>query len=176
MALTIADPFCDSERMKRKLPLYVHRQKTRHDKWVYYFRMGKGKRVRLPSPSDQAFKEAYRAALSGEPVAAPKVATGTLQWLWDKYTNESARWSGYSEATKKQQRLIMDKMLKDNANRALSVFTQDVIQAGVDRRHETPAAAGNFLKTLRGLFSWAKKLRYVDVDPTTDIDLPEYKT
>ncbi|MFC0246446.1 tyrosine-type recombinase/integrase [Falsochrobactrum ovis] len=162
--------------MKRKLPLYVHRQKTRHGKWVYYFRMGKGKRTRLPSPNDPAFKEAYRAALAGEPVAVKHVPTGTLQWLWDKYTNESARWAAYSEATKKQQRLIMEKMLKDNANKALSVFTQDVIQAGVDRRHETPAQAGNFLKTLRGLFSWAKKMQYVTLDPTTDIDLPEYKT
>ncbi|MBV2144190.1 tyrosine-type recombinase/integrase [Falsochrobactrum sp. TDYN1] len=174
--LTIADQSYDSEAMKRKLPLYVHRQKTRHGQWVFYFRMGKGKRVRLPSPNDASFKEAYRAALTGEPVAAPRVPTGTLQWLWDKYTNESAKWAGYSDATKKQQRLIMEKVLAKNGNKALTSFTQDVIQEAVDRRHETPAMAGNFLKVMRGLFGWAKKMRYVQVDPSLDIDMPEYKT
>ncbi|MFC0246838.1 tyrosine-type recombinase/integrase [Falsochrobactrum ovis] len=162
--------------MKRKLPLYVHRQKTRHGKWVYYFRMGKGKRTRLPSPNDPAFKEAYRAVLAGEPVAVKHVPTGTLQWLWDKYTNESAKWANYSDATRKQQRLIMDKVLQGNGNKALASFTQDVIQEAVDRRHETPAMAANFLKVMRGLFGWAKKMRYVQVDPSLDIDLPEYKT
>lgn len=162
--------------MKRKLPLYVHRQKTRHDKWVFYFRMGKGKRIRLPSPNESGFIEAYRAALAGEPVAAPKVITGTLQWLWDKYTNESAKWAGYSDATRKQQHLIMEKILATNSNKAISSFTQDVIQAAVDRRHETPAMAANFLKVMRGMFGWAKKMRYVQIDPTQDIDLPEYKT
>jgi len=162
--------------MKRKLPLYVHRQKTRHEKWVFYFRMGKGKRVRLPSPNDPSFKEAYRAALAGEAVAVPTVAAGTLQWLWDKYTNESAKWAGYSDATKKQQGLIMKEVLKTNASTSLTKMTQAAIQAGVDRRHETPAAANNFLKTMRGVFNWATKMRLVASDPTKDIDLPEYKT
>lgn len=162
--------------MKRKLPLYVHRQKTRHDKWVFYFRMDKGKRIRLPSPNDSGFRDAYRAALAGEPVEAPKITAGTLQWLWDKYTNESVKWAAYTDGTRKQQSLIMAKVLEANANKALSSFTQDVIQAGVDRRHETPAAARNFLKTMRGLFSWAKKMRLVETDPTQQVERPEYKT
>lgn len=162
--------------MKRKLPLYVQRQKTRHGNWVYYFRIGKGKRTRLPSPNESGFMAAYKAALAGEPVATPRVATGTLQWLWDKYTNESARWAGYSNATKKQQSLIMAKVLDGNANKALPSFTQDVIQAGVDRRHETPAQAGNFLKTMRGLFSWAKRMRIIDVDPTANVERIRYKS
>ncbi|GAA0589115.1 tyrosine-type recombinase/integrase [Paenochrobactrum glaciei] len=162
--------------MKRKLPLYVHKQKTRHDKWVFYFRMGKGKRIRLPSPNESGFMEAYRAALTGEPVEAPKVAAGTLQWLWDKYTNESARWAGYSAATKKQHTLIMAKVLEGNSKKALSSFTQDVIQAGVDRRHETPAQAGNFLKAMRGMFSWAKRMRLVEVDPTVNVERISYKS
>lgn len=162
--------------MPRKLPLHVVRELTRHKKWVYYFRIDKGQRIRLPSPNDPTFKEAYKAALNGETPVVASVATGTLQWLWDKYTNESAKWKGYSDATRKQQRLIMDKVLATNANMALTSFTQDVIQAGVDRRHETPAMAANFMKVMSGLFGWAKKMRFVDVNPTLDIDLPEYKT
>lgn len=163
--------------MPRKLPLHVHKQKTRHGKWVFYFRIGKGKRVRLPAPTDPTFKAAYTAALTGgAPLPVPKVYEGTLQWLWDRYTTESAKWAGYSPATQKQQRLIMDKVLKKAARSALTTFTQDVIQEAVDKRHETPALAANFLKVMRGMFGWARRMRIVPTDPTGDIVLPTYKT
>lgn len=163
--------------MPRKLPLHVHKQKTRHGKWVFYFRIGKGKRVRLPAPTDPTFKAAYMAALTGgAPLPVPKVYEGTLQWLWDRYTTESAKWAGYSPATQKQQRLIMDKVLKNAARSALTSFTQDVIQEAVDKRHETPALAANFLKVMRGMFGWGKRMRAVTADPTIGVELPAYKT
>ena len=174
--MTIRAPGCDPDGMPRKLPLHVHKQKTRHDKWVFYFRIGKGKRVRLPSPNDPAFKDAYRAALTGTPVEVKTAHENTLGWLWERYTTESAKWAGYSPATQKQQRLIMAKVLENNSRCALSTFTQDVIQEGVDKRHETPALAGNFLKVMRGMFGWARKMRIVASDPTIDIDLPTYRT
>lgn len=162
--------------MPRKLPLHVHKQKTRHDKWVFYFRIGKGKRIRLPNPNDPTFKAAYKAALTGTPIEVEQVRENTLQWLWERYTTESAKWAGYSPATQKQQRLIMAHVLKKNAKKALAAFTQDVIQEGVDKRHETPAAAGNFLKTMKGMFAWGKKMRCVAVDPTVGVEAPGYKS
>lgn len=177
MELTILGPSYDSDGMPRKLPLYVTKSKTRHGKWVFYFRIGKGKRTRLPAPNDPSFKAAYRAALTGgAPLPVPKVYENTLQWLWERYTSESAKWAGYSAATQKQQRLIMEKVLKANARSALSTFTQDVIQAGIDRRHETPALAANFLKVMRGMFGWARRMRLVDADPTIGVELPTYKS
>jgi len=174
--LTTLAPSYDGSGMPRKLPLHVHKQKTRHEKWVFYFRIGKGKRTRLPNPNDPAFKAAYKAVLTGEPVVVPKVYENTLEWLWGRYTSESARWQGYSASTQKQQRLIMAKVWKLNARAALTAFSQDVIQEGVDKRHETPAQAGNFLKAMRGLFSWAKKMRLVAVDPTVGVEKPIYKS
>lgn len=176
MELTIHAPFYDASEMPRKLPLHVNKQKTRHGKWVFYFRVGKGPRTRLPNPNDPTFKAAYKAALTGNPIEAPKVYENTLQWLWDRYTTESAKWAGYSPATQKQQRLIMAHVLEKNARSALSVFTQDVIQEGVDKRHETPAAAANFLKTMKGMFAWGKKMRLVTADPTIGVEPPGYKT
>jgi integrase len=162
--------------MPRKLFPHVHKQKTRHGKWVFYYREGKGKRIRLPSPNDPTFKEAYQSACLGTVPKVDRAKDGTLKWLWERYTTESAKWAGYSKATQKQQSLIMAHVLKANANKALTTFSQDVIQAGVDRRHETPAAAANFLKTMRGMFSWAKKMRLVAVDPTAGVEAPTYKT
>lgn len=174
--MTIAAPAYEESGMPRKLPLHVHKQKTRHKKWVFYFRIGKGKRTRLPNPTDPAFKAAYMAALTGSPVEVAKVHEGTLGWLWDRYTTESAKWAGYSTATQKQQRLLMAKVLEKNSRHALTAFTQDVIQEGVDKRHETPAAASNFLKMMKAMFSWAKKMRLVKVDPTIGVEPPGYKT
>lgn len=174
--MTTPDQAYDGSGMPRKLPLHVTKQLTRHKKWVFYFRIGKGKRIRLPAPNDPAFKAAYHAALTGMPVDVPKVYEGTLKWLWEKYTTESAKWAGYSPATQKQQRLIMVKVLKNNAKHSLTGFTQDVIQEAVDKRHETPALAGNFLKVMRGMFGWARRMRIVAVDPTIDIVLPTYRT
>lgn len=175
--MTIPDQAYDASGMPRKQYPHVHKQKTRHDKWVFYFRIGKGKRIRLPNPTDATFKAAYMAALTGgKPLPVEKVYEGTLKWLWDRYTTESAKWAGYSAATRKQQQLIMVKVLKTNARHALAAFTQDVIQEGVDKRHETPAAAANFLKTMRGMFSWGKKMRLVTVDPTIGVEPPGYKT
>lgn len=162
--------------MARKSYPNVHKQKTRHGKWVFYYRVGKGKRIRLPSPTDPNFKEAYLLAVQGQPQTVAPIKEGTLQWLWDTYTAESARWLSYSKATQKQHSLIMAQVLKTNANKSLTVFTQDAIQAGIDRRHETPAYAANFLKTMRGMFSWAKRMRYVLDDPTVGVELPAYKT
>lgn len=176
LELTTVAQTSDHEGMPRKLPLHVHKQKTRHGKWVFYYREGKGKRIRLPSPNDPKFKAACKAAASGSPIEAPTARAGTLGWLWERYTTESARWAGYSPATQKQQRLIMAKILDKNATKALSTFTPDVIQAGIDKRHETPAQAANFLKTMKGMFSWARKMRLIGIDPTVGADLPEYKT
>lgn len=162
--------------MPKKLYPHVHKQKTRHKKWVFYFRVGKGPRIRLPNPTDPAFKAAYMAALNGSPLKVHVAHEGTLQWLWERYTTESAKWAGYSPATKKYQQLIMDKVLVSAGKSALKVITQDVIQAGVDKRHETPAQAGNFLKVMRGLFGWAKKMRLVAADPTLGVEPPGYKT
>lgn len=174
--MTIAAQVYDDGGMPRKLPLHVTKQKTRHDKWVFYFRLGKGKRIRLPNPNDPKFKAAYTAALTGTPIEIHVPYEGTLGWLWDRYTTESAKWAGYSPATQKAQRLIMAKVLTNNSKFALKAFSQDVIQEGVDKRHETPAMAGNFLKVMRGMFGWAKKMRFVAIDPTIGVEPPGYKT
>lgn len=173
--MTTRVPYCDISGMPRKLYPHVHKQKTRHNKWVFYFRLGKGKRIRLPNPNDPEFKAAYMAALNGSPVKVETAYEGTLGWLWERYTTESAKWAGYSAATQKQQRLIMAKVLKTAAKSSLKVVTQDVIQEGVDKRHETPAMAGNFLKVMRGMFGWAKKMRLVAVDPSLGVEAPDYK-
>lgn len=70
----------------------------------------------------------------------------------------------------------MDKVLKTSTRSVLTGFTHNVIQEAVDKRHETPALAANFLKVMRGMFGWARRMRIVSTDPTGDIVAPTYKT
>lgn len=76
------------EDMRKKLPDNVAREITRHKKPVFYHRVGKGKRTRLPDISDPEFAAAYAAACAGKPFARKKPGvsrTGTLQWLVTEY-------------------------------------------------------------------------------------------
>ncbi|WP_249133647.1 tyrosine-type recombinase/integrase [Bradyrhizobium sp. AUGA SZCCT0182] len=71
----------------------------------------------------------------------------------------------------------MSHVLKENGAKPFAAMRAKDIQAGIDRRSNTPAAARNFLDTLKGMFRWAKKRGHVKSDPTADADIeaPERK-
>ena len=138
-----------TEDMPRKLPLYVVRERSRHGRVMFFFRRGKGKRIRLPDsfPSDE-FEAAYKAAFVGEP--PPKRArsfspSDRLEWLVARFM-ESAAWAGTSPATRRQRELLYISAIKNANNPRFSDITKKHIQRAVDDRAGTPALAKNFLK------------------------------
>lgn len=168
------------EPMPRKLPPHVYQEMTRHKKRVYYFRMGKGERIRLPDfPSDD-FDAAYKAALTNAAIGKPrqsKAAFRSMRWLVENYM-ASADWSALSVATRKQRGLIFKASLA-NANAANAdcrTVTGRHILTGLDDRKATPFLAANFLKAMRGLFAWALARGHVDIDPTSGVKAPTVKT
>lgn len=150
--------------MPRKLPLYVCKQKNRTGEWVYYFRVGKGKRIRLPDPNSNDFKEQYRAALQGDPVAkVERDAPSTIGWLMARYM-ESADWRNLEPATRKQRSNIFHNIKEKKSEKGgklgdkpFSLITTKAIRAGMEDRSETPAAANNYLKSMSALCKWAVK-------------------
>lgn len=57
--------------MPKEADLYkfIERATTRHGRSVYYFRKGRGARVRLPDDyGSKEFRRAYFAALNGDPI------------------------------------------------------------------------------------------------------------
>ncbi len=57
--------------LSTKTKRHVEKSTTRHGRMVYYYRVGKGPRIRLPDPAivgDAAFNRAYAAAARGETV------------------------------------------------------------------------------------------------------------
>ena len=160
------------EGMPRKLPQYVYREVSRHGKPVYYFRRGKGKRVRLPDISDPDFDEKYHDALVAN--APPKKAVagvGTLKWLIDRY-RETGAYRGLSAATRKQRDNIFRHVVEKAGHAPYRAVTRRKIVQGREDRAATPAQARNFLDAMRGLFRWAFEAELVADDPTAGVKNP----
>lgn len=165
--------------MPRKLPLNVTRERTRHGRVVFYHRVGKGPRTRLPDdPTSTQFYAEYRALELGEPTVdhrAPHRASGTFAWLVEQYYR-SADWSRLAPATQKQRRLLLEPAIAKAGSVSMRKVTQQVIRRSVAERSATPALARNFLKSLRALFKWAAESGHIETDPTTGVALPKYRT
>ncbi len=158
--------------MPRPRPPHLVRETTRHGTVVWYVRVGQGARTRMREAyGSPGFWRDYRLAVEGKPLApAAGPKPGTLSWLIAKYV-ASAEWSELKPATRKQRHGFYRAMEKTAGDELLSAIDRRAILAGRDRRRDTPYAANNFLKSLRGLFRWALDADHVKVDPTTGIKL-----
>lgn len=159
--------------MPRQRPPHLHRETTRHGTTVWYVRVGKGPRIRIRAlyGSDE-FKAEYAAAVAGDNAKSKGPENGTLQWLFDRY-RETVAWSNLSLATRRQRENIFKHVMKASGREQFKRIRTAHIEAGRDRREKTPAQARNFLDAMRGLFRWAKKAKFVAVDPTAGVENPE---
>ena len=74
------------EAMPKPLPPYLHHEFTRHKKPVWYFRRGKGKRIRISGEFGSVeFWAAYDAALNGARPARQGPTQGTFGWAMKQY-------------------------------------------------------------------------------------------
>lgn len=158
--------------MANRLPLYVTRERSRHGKLVFYFRIGKGPRQRLPAPGSADFDEAYRKALI-EVGPAPKriIGADSLEWLIGRY-RETADYQALSYATRRQRDNIFQGVIAKSGGARYRAVKQSDIEAGKEARAKTPSQARNFLDAMRGLFRWAKRAGLVGTDPTVDVTNP----
>jgi integrase len=165
------------EEMPRKP--YLSREKTRHGKFVWYFKR-KGKRVRLPEPygSDE-FNAAYERALTGSTAIPdkPKAKSGSLKWLAGQY-KQSAAFAELAPATRRARDNILKQVLAEprNADGPFADLTKATIKKGMDRRASTPNAANNFLKTMNHLFKWAVEAEHVETNPCIGVSKVNVKT
>jgi integrase len=159
--------------MPRKLPPFVLRERTRHGRVKFYYRRGKGSRIRLPDDLTSAeFANAYQAALMGEQAAPAKAAptsVKSLRWLIERY-KESAAWRQLSDATRYQRDKIFIKAIEASKNADYREIDRKTMERAMDKRADTPAQANSFLKAMRGLFEWALKNDHIEVNPCAGVD------
>jgi integrase len=149
----------------RKLPPFLHRETTRHDRAVWYFRRGKGRRVRLPDEFGSVeFWAAYEAAAKGARPQRHGHAPGTFAWGIAAY-RQSQAWRALSAATQRQRINIFRNIENKLGASKLRDWKRGDIVAGRDARSSTPAAAGMFVKALRGFFAWAIEAGHLTTNP-----------
>ena len=93
---------------KRRLP-NLQFERTRHGRLVWYVRVKRGPRVRMPGEyGSQEFTAAYHAAIKGgSPARAIKGSVrGSLHWLIDKW-RQSSDWASTAVATRRQRENIL---------------------------------------------------------------------
>lgn len=159
--------------MPKKLPPFVLRERSRHGRVKFYYRRGKGPRVRLPDDLASAeFDAAYREALLNEaPISAqaPPVPVKSLRWLIERY-KESAAWRQLSDATRYQRDKIFIKAIEASKNANYRDIDRNTMERAMDKRADTPAQANSFLKAMRGLFEWALRNDHVEINPCAGVD------
>ena len=114
---------------------------------------------------------AYHAAIAGEATPTPKKASaksGTLNWLVARY-RDSAAWTQLSMATRRARENIFRHVIESAGDEPFASIDRKTIATGRDRRKETPFAANDFLKAMRGLFRWAADAGFVKSDPTEGV-------
>ena len=155
---------------KARHPHLIH-EKTCRGRWVWYFRQGKGKRIRLPDDyGSEAFEEAYRAALTGSPMPAArgKAHKGSIAWLIGRY-EESSAWLHLSPATRYQRGRIFAGIIERAGNEPFADVKQSTIRNGREDRKATPFMANNYLRAVKGLFAWAMEAEYISEDPAKGV-------
>lgn len=163
-----------TDDMRTKLPPYVYRERTRHGRMVCYFRRGKGSRTRLPEYGSEGFQEAYTAALTQEgptPTPRRKPGAGSLAWLIARY-RETSDYTALSMATRKQRDNIFKNVVDRTGHSPFKDITRHTINAGKEKRKDTPAQSRNFLDAMRGLFKWAETAEMVKANPTIGVVNP----
>lgn len=164
--------------MPKRLEKYVVKQTTQHGRTVYYFRMGKGPRIRLPDdPESEEFERAYLIARNGErpPAPAKRAANTSLEWLVGQYM-KSGQWLRLAPATQRARHNIFKQSLAKSGSVDFKSINQKSMRKAVEDRSRTPAQANTFLKSMRGLFDWAVRNGHMDQNPTIGVEPIRYKS
>ena len=151
---------------------------TRHGKPVWYVRIGKGQRMRIPGDYGTAeFGIAYEEAVSGRkaPVRPTGPSEGSFAWALALYRRSQAC-SILSLATRRQREAIFRKIEASLGGSKLTAWRRGDIVAGRDKRADRPAAARHFVEALRGFFVWAVEANLLRADPTAGVKVVKAKT
>lgn len=163
--------------MPRPRKPYVQRETTRHGKTVWYFRKGDGPRRRLRGDYESPeWLSDYEAALQGEaPAPAIRQSAGTLAWLIDRYM-ESLAYRALAPGTQKMRRSILNRVRAKAGAWPVAAITRKKMVESRDVRSATPAAAANFVKTMKGMFKWAVDAEHMASNPCEGMSTRSPKT
>src|SRR5262245_14371272 len=153
---------------------YVHEFLDRHGKVRRYFRKPGFKQIPLPGvPGSDEFMTAYQLALAGQApatqIGADRTRPGAVNAAVVGYYN-SLPFRSLAVGTQKMRRAILERFRAEHGDKRMATLPHEFIVRTLGKR--SPAAARNWLKTLRGLLEFAVSERFRDDDPSHGVRLP----
>lgn len=150
------------------LPKYVYKQTVKGHTY-YRFRCA-GNVVRLPGdPDSEEFRAAYARLLIDPQAKLGRYTEGSVAYIIDQYIR-SAEFGQLVPGTQRDYRRYLDRLDRSVGERAGTSIDHAYVFQVRDKLQGTPSAANHTVAVLRTLFVWAKKRKYVTVDPTEGID------
>ena len=155
--------------MRNRLPPYVELNRVCNRKY-YYFRVGKGSRIRLPDDiHSEEFRAAYAAAMAGKADEPKKSAPWTIGALIDSY-EKSAGYVRLKETSKPGYTNRLMHIRKAHGHRTVAGMTREnIIKFVLEPLAATPGAAQDTLKKLRILIKHAIDIGWLQHDPSVGI-------
>lgn len=155
-------------RMPKKRPLYVETFLSRHGKRMWFFRVGKGPRTRLPDEYGSVdFQKAYREALARH-VSGEALTGRTMAWLIGQYLASPA-WDALAKETRKQFKYQFANIRKRAGEAPIEEISPASIAAGRDARATKPTDANKYLKASAALFRFAVDRQWLKDNPAKGI-------
>ncbi len=149
---------------------YVQTFRDRHGKPRCYYRRN-GRREPLPSDiNSPEFLAAYQAKLARDDQAPKKSPTKAHSFdaLAAAYF-ASPDFKRLRASTQRAYRSCLRGFLEEYGSRPVPPIRYKHVSAIIGKMHETPAAANNLLKRLRQLFAMAKRLEWIEADPSEGV-------
>jgi integrase len=153
---------------------HIDRFVDRHGKCRFYFRVGKGPRMRLPDkPGSPEFIVAYEEAARGQAVQRESMMRGqpgTFDRLAQDYF-ASMEFKGLAPSTQKTYRSVIERMLADEniGHRLVREMGREHVRAMIARRGDKPGAANSLLQKIKVLIHFAIDNGWRSDDPTLRI-------
>lgn len=162
--------------MPRHRRPYLQHEITRHGKTVWYFRKGKGPRIRLSGAyGSKQFNAEYDAAMAGAPLPVKtKTPQSSLRWLIERFL-ESGRYERFKPNTQRTYTYTLKNILKTAADLNFRAITQSDVKSGKVRREHKPTMAVAYVQVMRALFKFAIDSGFMNHNPTDEIstELPK---
>jgi hypothetical protein len=165
--------------LMRRPPKYVHGYIDRHGKPRFYFRKAGFKKIALPGlPWSPDFMAVYEATLAGQPrieIGAKRTQPGTIAALTVAYLNSIAFRSLAAE-TQRTRRNILDRFRAEHGEKRFALLQREHIVRMLGGKISKPAAARNWLNTVRAMMQFAMDEGMRGGNPARDVRSPKIKT
>lgn len=160
---------------------YIQNYKNRHGKTFYYYRPPPfKKKYKINGEPDTAeFMQSYLQAVQrSQETSVPEkhVTPGSIERFVKEYL-ASPEFDAYKTNTKNARRNILRRFANEYGDLQLHQMERRHVRDMRDKFRDRPAAAGNFLKSLKGFLNWCvEDARVLDRNPADGVKKLKYKS